>query len=53
MLARLKARGLRICLRICLRINPYIAQQSALFDEGKARGYLLRRHAGDVWQTDQ
>jgi alpha-D-xyloside xylohydrolase len=48
MLARLKARG----LRICLWINPYIAQQSALFDEGKARGYLLRRRNGDVWQTD-
>jgi alpha-D-xyloside xylohydrolase len=48
MLARLKARG----LRICVWINPYIAQQSALFDEGKARGYLLRRRSGDVWQTD-
>jgi alpha-D-xyloside xylohydrolase len=48
MLARLKARD----LRICLWINPYIAQQSALFDEGKARGYLLRRRSGDVWQTD-
>ena len=49
MLARLKARG----LRICVWINPYIAQQSALFDEGRARGYLLRRGSGDVWQTDQ
>jgi alpha-D-xyloside xylohydrolase len=48
MLARLKARG----LRICVWINPYIAQQSALFDEGKAQGYLLRRRSGDVWQTD-
>jgi alpha-D-xyloside xylohydrolase len=48
MLARLKARG----LRICVWINPYIAQQSALFDEGKAQGYLLRRPSGDVWQTD-
>ncbi len=49
MLARLKARG----LRICVWINPYIAQQSALFEEGKAQGYLLRRPSGDVWQTDQ
>ena len=49
MLARLKARG----LRICVWINPYIAQRSALFDEGKAQGYLLRRRSGDVWQTDQ
>ncbi len=48
MLARLKARD----LRICVWINPYIAQQSALFDEGKAQGYLLRRRNGDVWQTD-
>jgi alpha-D-xyloside xylohydrolase len=48
MLARLKARG----LRICVWINPYIAQQSALFEEGKAQGYLLRRRSGDVWQTD-
>ena len=30
MLRRLKARG----LRICVWINPYIAQRSALFDEG-------------------
>lgn len=48
MLARLKARG----LRICVWINPYIAQRSALFDEGLERGYLLRRPNGDVWQWD-
>ncbi|HEX4288644.1 MAG TPA: hypothetical protein VH021_07000 [Trebonia sp.] len=35
-----------------MAVHPYIAQQSALFDEGKARGYLLRRRSGDVWQTD-
>ena len=49
MLTRLKARG----LRICVWINPYIAQQSALFAEGMAHGYLLRRRSGDVWQSDQ
>ncbi|WBO69636.1 alpha-xylosidase [Streptomyces camelliae] len=49
MLARLKARG----LRICLWINPYIAQQSALFAEGRDHGYLLRRPNGDVWQWDR
>ena len=49
MLARLKARG----LRICVWINPYIAQRSPLFDEGKAKGYLLRRPGGDVWQWDR
>ncbi len=48
MLQRLKARG----LRICVWINPYIAQRSALFAEGMARGYLLTRPNGDVWQWD-
>ncbi len=49
MLARLKARG----LRICLWINPYIAQQSALFDEGVAGGFLVKRSNGDIWQWDR
>jgi alpha-D-xyloside xylohydrolase len=48
MLQRLKARG----LRICLWINPYIAQRSPLFAEGARGGYLLRRPDGTVWQTD-
>jgi alpha-D-xyloside xylohydrolase len=48
MLKRLKARG----LHICVWINPYIAQRSALFDEGAERGYLLKRPDGDVWQWD-
>jgi len=48
MLARLKARG----LRICVWINPYIAQRSPLFTEGAAGGYLLKRPDGSVWQTD-
>jgi alpha-D-xyloside xylohydrolase len=49
MLARLKARG----LKICVWINPYIAQRSALFDEGLARGYLVKRPDGSVWQWDR
>ncbi|WP_030902033.1 alpha-xylosidase [Streptomyces sp. NRRL F-5126] len=49
MLCRLKERG----LRICVWINPYIAQRSALFDEGMARGFLLRRQDGGVWQWDK
>lgn len=49
MLARLKARG----LKICVWINPYIAQRSHLFAEGAAKGYFLKRPNGDVWQTDQ
>ncbi|MFI0938786.1 alpha-xylosidase [Streptomyces sp. NPDC021020] len=49
MLARLKERG----LRICVWINPYIAQKSPLFAEGAAHGYLVRRPDGSVWQWDQ
>jgi len=49
MLRRLKAKG----LRICLWINPYIAQKSPLFDEGMEAGYLLRRPDGGVWQWDR
>jgi alpha-D-xyloside xylohydrolase len=49
MLARLKARG----LRICVWINPYVAQRSALFDEGKQHGYLIKRADGSVWQWDE
>ena len=49
MLQRLKARG----LHICVWINPYIAQRSALFDEGMANGYLVKRPNGDVWQWDR
>ena len=30
-------------LRICLWINPYIAQRSSLFAEGRRHGYLLRK----------
>ncbi|MBV7672306.1 alpha-xylosidase [Streptomyces halstedii] len=48
MLARLKERG----LRVSMWINPYIAQKSALFAEGAARGYLVRRPNGDIWQWD-
>jgi alpha-D-xyloside xylohydrolase len=48
MLARLKADG----LRISLWINPYIAQRSPLFEEGRVGGYLLKRPNGDVWQWD-
>ena len=49
MLARLKARG----LRVCVWINPYIAQRSRLFEEGKEKGYLVRRTDGSVWQWDR
>ena len=48
MLARLKAKG----LRISLWINPYIGQASPLFDEARDAGYLLKRADGSVWQWD-
>ncbi len=39
-------------LKICVWINPYIAQQSYLFREGMEQGYLVRKTDGSVWQTD-
>ena len=49
MLQRIKAKG----VRICMWINPYIAEASPLFDEGAAAGYLLHSPEGDVFQTDK
>ncbi|EFM11945.1 glycoside hydrolase family 31 [Paenibacillus curdlanolyticus YK9] len=48
MLKRLKEKG----LKICVWINPYIAQRSRLFEEGKRNGYLVKKANGDVWQWD-
>jgi alpha-D-xyloside xylohydrolase len=48
MLKRLKEKG----LKICVWINPYIAQESKLFDEGVENGYLIKKPNGDVWQWD-
>ena len=48
MLARLKAKG----LKLCAWINPYIARRSAMFEEGRDNGYLVRRADGSVWQWD-
>ena len=48
MLTRLKAKG----LKICVWINPYIAQRSYLFEEGRAAGYLVKNPDGSVWQWD-
>ena len=36
--------------RTCLWINPYVAIQSALYQEGAAKGYFLRRPDGSVYQ---
>lgn len=48
LLRRIKEKG----LKVCVWINPYIGQESALFDEGMENGYLLKRPDGSVWQWD-
>ncbi|HEU0256659.1 MAG TPA: alpha-xylosidase [Microbacteriaceae bacterium] len=49
MLERLHAKD----LHVCVWINPYIGQRSALFAEAADAGYLLRRPDGSVWQWDR
>ncbi|GIG26507.1 alpha-xylosidase [Cellulomonas denverensis] len=39
-------------LKVCVWINPYIAQRSYLFDEGRELGYLVTNPDGSVWQWD-
>lgn len=52
MLSRYKEEG----LRICVWINPYVAQGTAFFREGMEKGYFLKRADGkgirqlDSWQ---
>ena len=48
MIKRIKEKG----IRVCVWINPYIAQASSLFDEAMKEGYLLKRKDGSVWQWD-
>ncbi|WP_432628639.1 alpha-xylosidase [Brotaphodocola sp.] len=48
MLKRIKEKD----LKICVWINPYIGQESYLFDEGMENGYFVKRANGDVWQWD-
>ncbi|ETI28961.1 hypothetical protein G647_01413 [Cladophialophora carrionii CBS 160.54] len=50
-LQRLKDRG----MKLCVWINPYIAQASPLFAEGKKNGYFIMRadtSRPTVWQWD-
>ena len=49
MLGRYKERG----LHICVWINSYIGQKSALFDEGMEHGYFVKNTDGSVWQCDR
>lgn len=48
MIKRLKEKG----LKICVWINSYIGQESALFQEGIEGGYFIKRPNGNVWQWD-
>lgn len=49
MLKRYKEKG----LKICVWMNPYIAQNTELFHEAAECGYLLMRADGKgIWQTD-
>ncbi|AEO60478.1 glycoside hydrolase family 31 protein [Thermothelomyces thermophilus ATCC 42464] len=49
-IGRLKAGGL--VKKVCVWTNPYLGQASPVFAEAAARGYLLRRRNGDVFQWD-
>ncbi len=48
MLARIKEKG----LNICVWMNPYIAQDADIFDEGLENGYYIKRTDGSIWQWD-
>ncbi|MFW2512485.1 alpha-xylosidase [Demequina sp. SO4-13] len=39
-------------LRVCVWINPYIAQRGRMFAEAVEAGYLVKRADGTVWQWD-
>ncbi|KAI1309288.1 glycoside hydrolase family 31 protein [Xylaria venustula] len=49
-ISRLKESGL--VKKVCVWINPYIAQHGAAFKAAAQKGYLLKRKNGDVWQWD-
>jgi alpha-D-xyloside xylohydrolase len=49
MLKRIKAKG----VKVCVWINPYIAEASPLFEQGASQGFLLKRPNGDVFQVDK
>ncbi|KAG9254663.1 family 31 glycoside hydrolase [Emericellopsis atlantica] len=49
-IARLKEQGL--CKKVCVWINPYIAEHGAAFKYAAEKGYLLKRKNGDIWQWD-
>lgn len=48
LLRSIKAKG----VKVCVWINPYIAEASPLFEEAAAQGLLLRDPDGNVYQAD-
>ncbi|WP_167628472.1 alpha-xylosidase [Listeria valentina] len=48
LLSRLHDKG----LKVCVWINPYIAQKSPLFKEGVQKGYFITHEDGTPWQWD-
>lgn len=48
MLKRIHDKG----LKVCVWLNPYIAQKSPLFKIGKEKGYFIKHSDGNVWQWD-
>lgn len=48
MIARLKERG----LKICVWVNPYVGQRASVFSELCEKGYFIKRKDGSVFQTD-
>ncbi|KAH3685112.1 hypothetical protein WICPIJ_003879 [Wickerhamomyces pijperi] len=49
MLAQLKK---EFGIKICVWINPYIAQESSIYAEGDAKGYYIKNLDGTSYQTD-
>lgn len=48
LISRIKKKG----LNVCVWINSYIAEKSALFKEGMEKGYFIKRKNGKTWQWD-
>ncbi|KAI0129574.1 glycosyl hydrolases family 31-domain-containing protein [Xylariales sp. AK1849] len=49
-IARIKSSGL--ANKVCVWINPYIAQHGAAFEVGAKNGYFVKRKNGEIWQWD-
>lgn len=48
LIARIRAKG----LRLCLWVNPYVGQRAAVFSELAEKGYFIKKRDGSIFQTD-